>query len=1562
MRKTIYALLLMYVCVFSLPLVAQNTQNAFMRLAEKKAVEMGVDLSSDYAKEQFSEFCTAVLEQCKAKNVRNRLKPAPMKRAQSENPHTSFVDRPRFPDLSQKSGPIKYYHIKNVKTGEYLQFTGLKSALTTVKVPNDSSTFYFINTQILGGNNTSFYNKKAGDNVFYGPQSNLWDSPSGWFSDWSRPAFYFNVMDDNSGFYISDVSYNSISLDGSEPERGNVWRYDPETRTVVIGELDEYAAWVVEPFTVAPQTSTNDATAWYVMRNVENGKYLHYEGDDATMTTVTSPDSCSLFYTTAQSDGSVLLHNYTAGSLICSTPSSWTASGSTLQILAADENNSFFISHSGDKQGSDIWGCDTNGAVGLGIYAGNNSLWTFERITNFKEIFGLSNNGDGSVVLNNFILPKMEEMLNADYVTMNQALVTVIGVLVAALSGTGSHMDMDQVHSFKENMVILETVFTEFIEPKMLKEIRLYNADYISIDETTGKITAKSLATNGTKLLVNDIDAIYNESDSTIMQLVDDVDHLHTNMWQFWLNLEGILNSDSESACVIIYNTATQKYISKPRYDENGKLTVDMTPDRAKAGRYGSDAGLDLGDVDVENIEDLYKGYAGSLALKSLDVNDLYLHLASADDLELTCTITTEPDTLPGVNWAFVTGTAVMEEEHYEHATEFSELYPELLQTQYGLVQDGCDGYSSNYPSSDPMSSTCNLTDRNKKTVFWTETLSGNDEKHYIQADLGEGNEVSTFYFYMRPNFEYVYNVPMTVTVEGSNTPEGDFVTLVSEIEMPLLLYNMYYFSDLLQWDGTEYRYLRFTINTVNKVGAEKDEHEFSLSEFYLFPDNEAVAQAKKELDGLFENDYMGDTVVIAGAELMKRKAEYLLEINKDNHAVIPEEGQYPTAAYESLKYAYETVDVTNRQSVDALSRALNEFVNSVNLPFLFDAVYMLESAWEDGFSNGYAFSVDINANTLMHESNVWDVRQWFKIGRGDMENESHPYYLEPFALCGMQGSTISVNITKIPYWNTLYDSGKEAYNVFMYEGGGFVYLTADMDENDNVIMNLGNSPATTTQNKSSAWYLTNVTGAIELDYITEPILVNALADFGKTMALAKYYNEGVLRGEFVYQENDGLTKEGFDNMFGELMPYYSLGPVEIIKMFVSGGIPDSALQYINECITEIKKHFPNFVQNVSQAGYYFRLRGRASGNYLLSDMTNGTLAMGAMTGDDGTVNNTIAAKSVLYSLSGTEPVASNVLLFNAGRYMKSDGINMVYDSYPLDENNYTSQNLYLRPSPNAPNEWFSIALNSDGTSWLYDNATTAIVAGSTPDEHYDWQVELVTELPISVSSAMMTSLCVPVELQVPDGVTVYILTGKDIADGTHKYVVDNSVCENGTPVFNIEQTELDIIPAGMPVLLKAAAGTYSFAINYNVDDADKDKELLAKINELRARNKLEGTHDARLISERTGVVHHILSILDEKVGMYKVNMVPAENRALDYVTVPTFINQAHRAWLPHSGTSLVGCAFAIGRRDDGTTAVENVEINSGVENEIFDLQGRRVINITSPGIYIKNGKKIIIK
>ena len=307
-------------------------------------------------------------------------------------------------------------------------------------------------------------------------------------------------------------------------------------------------------------------------------------------------------------------------------------------------------------------------------------------------------------------------------------------------------------------------------------------------------------------------------------------------------------------------------------------------------------------------------------------------------------------------------------------------------------------------------------------------------------------------------------------------------------------------------------------------------------------------------------------------------------------------------------------------------------------------------------------------------------------------------------------------------------------------------------------------------------------------------------------------------------------------------------------------------------------------------------------------------------------------------------------------------------DDLPLDNEAYYSQDVLIHPSRTNSDGYYAWAFG--GNNYLCDNITNAttaknieISAGNSANKKYDWSIELVTELPVEVSAAKMTSLCVPVELEIPDGVTAYILTGKEIANGNHLYAIDYEAYPNGTEVFNVEQINCGIIPAGMPVLIKAEAGVHYFPINYDADDADKDDAVLEEIADLEARNRLEGTHDARLISERDGIQHHILSKKNGKVGMFKVKMVSAAERGLNYVTTPTFINQAHRAWLPYSAAvSASGFSFAVGGKGHDTTGIDEVEVEREEVEAIYDLQGRRLEGITSPGFYIVNGKKIIVK
>ena len=227
----------------------------------------------------------------------------------------------------------------------------------------------------------------------------------------------------------------------------------------------------------------------------------------------------------------------------------------------------------------------------------------------------------------------------------------------------------------------------------------------------------------------------------------------------------------------------------------------------------------------------------------------------------------------------------------------------------------------------------------------------------------------------------------------------------------------------------------------------------------------------------------------------------------------------------------------------------------------------------------------------------------------------------------------------------------------------------------------------------------------------------------------------------------------------------------------------------------------------------------------------------------------------------------------------------------------------------------------------------------------------------------MMTSLCIPVEVIIPSGITAYILTGREITNGNHKHAVDNEYYEPGAIVFNVQPIDLGFIPAGMPILLKGEEGTHSFVIKYNATDSEKTDKELHRIEELKKLNKLEGSFDARLFSARPNTSHHILSKKNGKVGMYRVGMVPPSDRNLDYVTTSTFLNPAHKSWLPYTNTTLVsGYSLAVGGSGDEATEITVPSIEEFKEDIIYDLQGRRVHYPLLPGLYLINNRKTLVK
>ena len=141
------------------------------------------------------------------------------------------------------------------------------------------------------------------------------------------------------------------------------------------------------------------------------------------------------------------------------------------------------------------------------------------------------------------------------------------------------------------------------------------------------------------------------------------------------------------------------------------------------------------------------------------------------------------------------------------------------------------------------------------------------------------------------------------------------------------------------------------------------------------------------------------------------------------------------------------------------------------------------------------------------------------------------------------------------------------------------------------------------------------------------------------------------------------------------------------------------------------------------------------------------------------------------------------------------------------------------------------------------------------------------------------------------------------------------------------------VLPAETGVIVNATKGNYEF--NYSAEN-------VADV----AGNLLKGTVADKNIEGEA----YVLGVVDGAVGLYK---------ALTSGT--SWKNNANKAYLPASVVPNKTVAF-YGFDWDGTTGVEEVKTENGNVKTVYDLTGRRIEAITAPGIYIVNGKKVLVK
>lgn len=154
-----------------------------------------------------------------------------------------------------------------------------------------------------------------------------------------------------------------------------------------------------------------------------------------------------------------------------------------------------------------------------------------------------------------------------------------------------------------------------------------------------------------------------------------------------------------------------------------------------------------------------------------------------------------------------------------------------------------------------------------------------------------------------------------------------------------------------------------------------------------------------------------------------------------------------------------------------------------------------------------------------------------------------------------------------------------------------------------------------------------------------------------------------------------------------------------------------------------------------------------------------------------------------------------------------------------------------------------------------------------------------------------------------------------------------------------------DNVPANEPLVVKAPAGNYALLFSSFTDETLKSAGM----------NALEGTDVATDIPEDNAYYFYGLSLNAShdpaSVGFYWMNATGA-----------AFTNGAHKAYLKLDKNTFVGSQAVNGFPFNGTTTgIEQIEAGADAKNAIYDLSGRRV-NKAAKGIYILNGKKVLVK
>ena len=604
--------------------------------------------------------------------------------------------------------------------------------------------------------------------------------------------------------------------------------------------------------------------------------------------------------------------------------------------------------------------------------------------------------------------------------------------------------------------------------------------------------------------------------------------------------------------------------------------------------------------------------------------------------------------------------------------------------------------------------------------------------------------------------------------------------------------------------------------------------------------------------------------------------------ITEDDYAEVPALGQYPTTAYNALVEAR-----TSATTVEAVEAAIAAFKASKNVP-----VYFITSVATSAASYATGKAILYNGSAWRFETaNKYNKQMWMTIPSYTEENvptvDSYDAANTYYEICDYLTGTVmrgkKVQIVKIENWDG-------AYNL--------QYGTATNDavqhaQNGGALV--GWNPATTTDCPASAWNVEYIGNSYDLDKLTDEKIA-ALAALQTAYNSKAYYKNatiGTALGE--YTGDNATLNSALEN--AESIASKTLAEQAGLS---TDDITSAATAINNATVPTL---------NMPAAGTYIRIKSvaewEAEKTYLSSANSTAETGRAAFVAD--------ADASTIFYVDGTQLVsyASGNYLVNNSNFLGYNGVQTAGTSIAFEA---ASDNLTGA---------YNIIFNGNRKLYTNQNGYTDAAGSGVSGLGYDFNLEEVTELPVTITAAGYATFYAPVDVTY-DGIEAYYTTG-EVKDEKYLQLVD------------FEGT----IPATDGAILKGNEGTYYLTI---ISGAEKKEN-----------NNLTGSIATTVIPKEAANSYYVLGRdTNGNVGLY--NPINGEN-------TDVFTNTGHKAYMLKEGAAQT-IGYSLGFDWNGTTGIENIEdaVEENATKAIYDITGRQIKAITVPGIYIINGKKTFVK